>query len=76
MVGSAALLLPRPSVSIGERARMIGMWDVLVPVIVVAFVTVKHPTEVRANSLRLVFAALYFVGVSTAVRLLFRRAGK
>lgn len=76
VVGSAAFLLPRPSVSIRERVRMIGLWDLMAPVTLIVFATVNKPADLELNALRLAFLVLFFVGASTAARLLFKRTKK
>jgi hypothetical protein len=75
-VGTAAFLVPRPSVSLVESIRMVGLWDLMAPVVLVVFATVNNPADLTLNSLRLVFLVLFFVGASTASRLLFWRAKK
>lgn len=73
LVGMAAFLLVKPSVPIKKRFQMIGMWELMAPVVLVVFATVNNPTELEANATRLVFIVVFFVGVGTAVRLLLWR---
>jgi hypothetical protein len=74
LVGVAAFLLVKPSVPLKRRFQMIGLWELLAPVVLIVFATVQNPAELEQNALRLVFIVVFFVGVGTAARLLFWRA--
>lgn len=76
VVGSAAFLFPRPTVSMRERVRLVGLWELMAPVVLIVFATVNNPVNLRLNSLRLVFLTVFFVGAGTAARLFFKRTGK
>lgn len=73
VVGVAAFLLVKPSVPMKRRFQLIGLWELMAPVVLIVFVTVENPAELERNALRLVFIAVFFVGVGTAARLLFWR---
>lgn len=74
LVGMAAFLLVKPSVPMKRRFQLIGLWELMAPVVLIVFVTVDNPAELQQNALRLVFIVVFFVGVGTAARLIFWRS--
>lgn len=74
LVGMAAFLLVKPSVPLKRRLQMIGMWELMAPIVLIVLATVDNPAELQQNALRLVFITVFFVGVGTAARLVFWRA--
>ena len=73
LAGMAAFLLVKPAVPIKKRIQMIGMWELMAPVVLTVFATVDNPAELQQNATRLVFIVVFFVGIGTAARLLFWR---
>lgn len=73
LVGMAAFLLVKPSVSLKERFQMIGLWELMAPVVLIVLATVDNPAELKQNATRLVFIVVFFVGMGTAARLIFWR---
>lgn len=73
LVGMAAFLLVKPSVPMKRRFQLIGLWELMAPVVLIVFATVDNPAELQQNALRLVFIVVFFVGVGTAARLIFWR---
>lgn len=73
LIGVAAFLLVRPSVPIKQRFQMIGLWELMAPVVLVVFATASNPAALEQNATRLAFMVVFFVGVGTAARLLFWR---
>jgi uncharacterized membrane protein len=74
LVGMAAFLLVKPSVPMKRRFQLIGLWELMAPVVLIVFATVDNPAELQQNALRLVFIVVFFVGVGTAARLIFWRS--
>ncbi len=72
-VGMAGFLLVKPAFPIKKRIQMIGMWELMAPVVLIVFATVDNPAELRQNATRLVFIVVFFVGIGTATRLLLWR---
>lgn len=73
VIGVAAFLLVRPSVPLKRRFQMIGLWELMAPVVLIVFASMNNPEEIERNALRLVFIVLFVVGVGTGARLLFWR---
>ena len=73
-VGMAAFLLVKPAIPIKKRIQMIGMWELMAPVVLIVFATVNNPAELQQNATRLVFIVVFFVGIGTAARLLLWRS--
>lgn len=71
--GVTAFLLVKPSVPLKKRLQMIGLWELMAPLVLIVFASISNPEEIERNALRLVFIILFFVGVGTAARLLFWR---
>lgn len=76
LVGAAGFFLPRPSIPLRMRIKLIGVWDSLAPILLVVFVTIRNPGELRLNLLRLVFLIIFLVGFSTPSTLFFKRIPK
>jgi len=73
---TAVFLLVKQEVSVREKFKRVGLWDLLAPAALILLATVNNPqgpTEsvLRDNSLRLVFAVIFFVGIGTALRVVF-----
>jgi len=73
VIGAAGFLLVRPTVSISERFRMIGIWDLMMPVVLTVYMTVDNLGDLEKNTVRLVFMSIFVAGCGTAVRLIFHR---
>ena len=71
-LGAAGFLLIRPSVSIPERIRMIGTWDMAMPLVLIGYMTLNNLGSLEERTLWLVFAEIFSVGMSMAARLIFR----
>lgn len=71
-VATATFLLVKPEMVLGDKIKRIGLWDILAPCVLMVIVTIRTPQDLPANGLRLVFAIVFFVGIGTALRLIFR----
>lgn len=72
-IGAAGFLLVRPTVSTLQRFRMIGIWDLMMPVMLTVYMTVDNLDDLEKNTIRLVFMSVFIAGSGTAARLIFNR---
>jgi hypothetical protein len=71
LVGVSAFLLVKPSAPMKRRFALIGLWELMAPVILVVFASATNPAALEQNAARLVFIVIFFVGVGTGARLAF-----
>ena len=76
VVGAAGFLLVKPRVSLAERFRMIGIWDLMMPVALTVYMTVINLNDLERNTVRLVFMGIFVVGCGTAARLIFHHRNR
>lgn len=72
-VGAAGFLLVKPDVSIAERFRMLGVWELMMPVLVIVYLSAIEPGNLERNIVLLVFMSIFVAGFATAVRLFLYR---
>lgn len=76
VVGAAGFLLVKPRVSLAERLRMIGIWDLMMPVALAVYMAVIKMSDLESNVVRFVFMGIFVVGFGTAVKLIFHHRKK
>ena len=78
LFATAMFLLVKREMPLLEKLRRVGLWDLMAPVVLIVLATYNDPRGMMSeaalldNSLRLVFAVMFFVGVGTALRVVFR----
>lgn len=77
LFATAVFFLVKKQVPLLDKLKRIGLWDLMAPAVLILLATYNDPrgmmseAALRDNSLRLVFAVVFFVGMGTALRALF-----
>lgn len=69
--GLSTFLLVKPAVPLRQRFRLIGLWDLMAPVLLVVCMIAMDPAGIGTHVHRLGYFVLFFIGMGTAGRLLF-----
>jgi hypothetical protein len=75
-VGAAGFLLVKVEISMTERFRMLSVWELMMPVLVIVYLSAIEPGNLERNVVLLVFMSIFVAGFATAVRLLLLRKNK
>lgn len=70
VIGLSTFLLVKPAVPLRQRFQLIGLWDLMAPVLLVVYMIAIDPAGVGTHIYRLGYFVLFFVGMGTAGRLL------
>lgn len=71
--GIILVVAVRPGISLAGKCRLIRLWDVWVPTVVILIATFRKPSEILLNIFRWLCCSIFFAFPSVACRVLRRR---
>ena len=69
-LGTAAFLFVKPSLPLRARFRLVGIWDMMLPVLITTWAMHEDPENIDRYIVLLVFMTLFIVGMSVGIQLL------